>query len=114
MVMSALLSGSADSVFIHSAGSPNSSYLDILLEDKTLEVGISVAVSQYKSLSLNKFCQLKDKLFISDINLTHNGELDKMTSQQATTIGLLGIASFGGFFVQVKLFYFILNFQNKI
>ena len=52
MVMSALLSGSADSVFIHSAGSPNSSYLDILLEDKTLEVGISVAVSQCRSVTV--------------------------------------------------------------
>merc|ERR1712079_802940 len=44
VVKSAFLSGSVDSVFIHSVGSPNSSYLDILLEDRTLE----------------------DKLFISD------------------------------------------------
>ena len=53
------------------------------------------------------FCYIKDKLFLSDINLTDSDELDKMTSQQATSIGLMAIASFGGFFVQVKLFHFI-------
>ena len=47
---------------------------------------------------------MKDKLFISDINLSYDDELDKITSQQATSIGLMGIASFGGFFVQVKIF----------
>jgi len=78
VVKSAFLSGSVDSVFIHSVGSPNSSYLDILLEDRTLE----------------------DKLFISDVNPGYDDELDKITSQQATSIGLMGIASFGGFFVQ--------------
>ena len=51
MVRSAFLSGSVDSVFIHSAGSPNSSYLDILLEDKTLEVGISRRLSHYLGLN---------------------------------------------------------------
>ena len=99
--MSAFLSGSADSVFIHSAGSPNSSYLDILLGDQTLEVP-RIAISRPFSV-----CQLKDKLFISEINLDHDDELEKMTFQEATSIGLMGIASFGGFFVQVKSFNFI-------
>ena len=38
MVISAFNSGSVDTVFIHSAGPINSSYLDILLEDKSFEV----------------------------------------------------------------------------
>ena len=38
MVTSAFKSGAVDTVFIHSATSLNSSYLDILSKDKTLEV----------------------------------------------------------------------------
>ena len=56
-------------------------------------------VSQYASI-----LPIKDKLFISDVNPGYDDELDKITSQQATSIGLMGIASFGGFFVQVKIF----------
>ena len=108
MVKSAFLSGSADSVFIHSVGSLNSSYLDILLEDPTLEVRISgrcVTVQCHAFIVyFIDFLPMKDKLFISDINLSYDDELDKITSQQATSIGLMGIASFGGFFVQVKIF----------
>ena len=102
MVMSAFLSGSADSVFIHSAGSPNSSYLDILLGDKSLEVS-PITISRPSSV-----CQLKDKLFISEINLDHDDELEKMTFHEATSVGLMGIASFGGFFVQVKSLNFLI------
>ena len=60
-------------------------------------------VSQYASI-----LPIKDKLFISDVNPGYDDELDKITSQQATSIGLMGIASFGGFFVQVKIFNLIL------
>ena len=67
-------------------------------------------VSQYSVtllLYFIDFLPMKDKLFISDVNPGYDDELDKITSQQATSIGLMGIASFGGFFVQVKIFNLI-------
>ena len=52
-------------------------------------------VSQYASNL--PILPIKDKLFISDVNPGYDDELDKITSQQATSIGLMGIATFGGF-----------------
>ena len=69
--------------------------------------------SQCHTVIVN-ICQLKDKLFISEINLTRNDELDKMTEEQATSIGLMGIASFGGFFVQVGCQVELLTYFNLI
>ena len=43
----------------------------------------------------------QDKLYILDINTPQDDSFEKLTSLQATSIGLMGIATFGGFFVQV-------------
>ena len=64
MVTSAFKSGAVDTVFIHSATSLNSSYLDILSKDKTLEVSwqiFLISVINYRK-------GIKSILFIKRIN----------------------------------------------
>ena len=49
----------------------------------------------------------QDKLYILEVNTPQDESLEELTSYQATSIGLMGIATFGGFFVQVENFIFI-------